>query len=237
MNKILLAAMFILPYNLPAQTCIVIVRGSNKITIGMDSRAGFAGEPGVYDTICKIRKYHNIYMTAAGMGTNEAYAVAMKSCKEGKNLDDIVSIFMKYDTIERMKFLNMLSKKPFFASEYASIKTSGIAFCSFENNVPKVIVVQISIISKVGRPIVLETQLVKEVILESTRSYALLGHYDLILKKELDDYFINTTTEKAVENMISLECDKDHDVGKPINILDIYNDKYKWVKNPVECGF
>lgn len=194
-------------------------------------------KPGVYDTVCKIRKYKNIYITASGIGTEEAYKIALEACKNSNSIEEAITQFIKNDTVDRRKLLNFLVTAPYYVSQYHSIKTSSVVFCTFEKSVPKVIAVQIDIVSKVGEPIVLEASISRQTKLEPEQSFVLLGHYDLIIKKTLDQYFINKTTEQGIEDMILLECKKDSDVGKPINILNIYNDRYKWFKNPVKCAF
>jgi len=64
------------------------------------------------------------------------------------------------------------------------------------------------------------------------------GHFnyiDSVLKNDRN-YWSGKTDVQNVENLINLECEKEpQTVGKPIEVLHIYKDGYKWELNPMPC--
>lgn len=126
-----------------------------------------------------------------------------------------------------------------FKTDFERIRRVDISFCTFENHIPKVIVLEF--MAELGK----ETLIKKDITYLTDPAPPFgqrveLGHHEHIDKTlEHDKTFLaRRGLIQAVIDLIKIECKESPEfVAEPINVLQIYEGGYTWLKNPTKCGF
>jgi hypothetical protein len=226
-----------------AQTCIIIVRSSQGICVGTDTRTKTIYE-GIErtDTVCKIRKFNNIYVSVSGFNTEPVYETALSCAKTQKSLEEIGKDFVSREHTLRQQYLDSLrSDKINFVKIFNKLQKLEIAFYGVENGIPKILPVIFNLDSQSDEPIHLTDSVYTSYLQRSKETNVIaMGHCDDVRNILFDpEFWAHQKAEDGVEQLINIECRlKPQEVGKPIDVLLIYNEKeYKWVKGPARCSF
>jgi len=228
-----------------AQTCILVVRTQSDILIGTDSKAAFdsAGRSIGSKTVCKIRKVKNIYATVAGPAILDQIAAVVKFCSQKhSNFEQIAALFDTVETLKLQESFEIIRRKDsvVYRKEYKHFQLTCVTLCGFDHNIPKVYQYSFWIMSAPNEQVRIKDAIAKftkplnNTLMDIVRS----GHFnyiDSVLKNDRN-YWSGKTDVQNVENLINLECEKEpQTVGKPIEVLHIYKDGYKWELNPMPC--
>ena len=226
-----------------AQTCIIIVKSPQGICVGTDTRNKTPYD-GIErsDTVCKIRKFNNFYISVSGINAGPVYEAALSSIQTQKTLEDIGKDFVTREHILRQQYLDSLrSDKINFAKSFIGLQKLEIAIYGYENGIPKILPIVFNLDSKIDEPIHL-TDSVYTIYLQRSKETNVLamGHCDDVRNILFDpEFWAHQKAEIGVEQLINIECRlKPQEVGKPIDVLLIFNEKeYKWAKGPARCSF
>jgi hypothetical protein len=225
------------------QTCIIIVRSSQGICVGTDTRIKNTYE-GIErsDTVCKIRKSNNIYVSVSGLNTAPVYETALSCIKSQKSLEEIGKDFVTREHTLRQQYLDSLrGDKINFAKSFNKLQKLEVAFYGFENGISKILPIVFILDSHAEEPIHLTDSVYTNYLQRSKETNVIaMGHCDDVRNILFDpEFWAHQKAEDGVEQLINIECRlKPQEVGKPIDVLLIYNEKeFKWVKGSARCSF
>ena len=232
-------------------TCVIIFESKNFIWVGSDTREVTTfynhGNSGVQkiDTVCKIRKFGDFYVSMSGTNVKPLYLAASISCTTNKRLLQIANDFAAIGYKLRKQYLDSIRSHDSIDYEFHFKELAGFesSFYGFEDNVADIINVDFTIISKENEPVKLKDSIYKghlEWESESQLSYKVLGHSDSIIKLLNDTNWLKTKQfPNVIEELILIEASRDTlMVAKPIDLLAIINGgKYKWLKGPAKCNY
>jgi hypothetical protein len=232
----------IAPFQMYSQTTIILAKFDSGFCIGMDSRRAVFSDAGPvrFDTVCKIQKVNNIYIVSAGVSSPEFRQKASDFARQKRNCGDAANFFKIWAVKARQKFIDSLSEEHsgLLKNHLDELKKLDYTFIGFENDTPVFYTVEFTMKS-INRHQTVECVIIKNI--EPTKGvvFLFLGHYEhLQSQMSKKDFGKGLPLEVVIEKLISIECTAVPEaVAKPINLIWVYKNQYKWVRNPVKCKF
>ncbi|MDP4263261.1 MAG: hypothetical protein Q8941_12105 [Bacteroidota bacterium] len=230
-------------------TCIIIGRIKGGICVGADTRRVFHLTTNghfidvlKYDTVCKIRKYGNLYFSASGFDVDPSYSIAETCITNGKSIVQAAETFALAEKEARRKYLeNIRVKSPLdFEHYYKELESFRAAFYGFEDSIPKIIDIEFKMISDKTKPVIVKDSTIKFLTLPDTPNFVIMGHTDTtenLLKQS--KFWVGKSFQEGIKDLLLAQCVKDSiDVGAPLDILAIFGKSaYKWYEKSGKCTF
>jgi hypothetical protein len=218
-------------------TTIVIVRTSNLVVIASDSKAQYQGAQGLPE-VCKIAKQNETYFVVAGIVQDThrgffANRIVSSAIARGSTLDEQANA-VENDMLEALtrELSGLRTENPEeFKFAVTGESPSTIGLVAVESGIPKVMVLSFIYDHASGKMSVKRDSCPGTC--GSEYSITQMGH---VLPPEEFAKATGSPTQVATK-LVQLEIDRDpHEVGPPIEVLEIRPDESQWLQDDLNCS-
>lgn len=254
MYKFLLFLLYsYLPVFTIAQTTIIVVRTSNGIFVGADTKRGITSYDPITnkiisqnsDTTCKIHKRYGFYYAIAGAKSELIMEGIEKSITPKKSFEHTLLAVIKNVSSGLTRYLKDLQRKhkTIFDNRFVELGSYEVALLGYENNIPKTTRIVFSVFTQPNQPVKIKGIIVDKNVTVSASPDEIIsfpmGHAeeikDLMVNRE---FWLSKQPSKAIEELIMIEA-KAHpeNVSAPVDILFITEKGFKWLQGPAKFSF
>jgi len=243
LRKILTIILFSQTYISYNQTTIIAIRLNDTIIIGADSKAHNFKKSW---NVCKIYKYKNFYYAVSGISSDTIYNFDLEVIIN-KNVDANREIFLTLDSLNYAlcdSLINYLKRIKFnrpyvyneFITKYRGIK---IIFAIISYQIPFLVGAEyyVEYDSTMMNYYIKYKNTFCPGDSKASSNIMIIGQHKAI-DGYLEDHpgFWEKNPVEAINFLIKLEIKSNPDkVGKPIDIIQITKNNYKWIQCKPEC--
>lgn len=218
-------------------TTIVIVRTRNLVVIASDSKAQYQGVQGL-PHVCKIAKQNETYFVVAGIAQDTqrgflANRIISNAIARASSFDEQAKA-VESDMLVALgnELGSMRSENPEeFKFAVTGDAPSTIGLVSIENGVPKVMVLSFLYDRTTAKMSVKRDSCPGSC--EGEYSIIQIGH---VLPSEEFAKATGSPTQVATK-LVQMEIDHEpHEVGPPIEVLEIRPDESQWLQDDLNCS-
>ncbi len=218
-------------------TTIVIVRTRNLVVIASDSKAQYQGAQGL-PQVCKIARQNETYFVVAGIAQDArrgflANRIVSSAIARSSTFDEQAN-GVENDMLEALakELGSMRTDNPEeFKFAVTGESPSTIGLVAVENGIPKVTVLSFIYDHVTGKMSVKRDSCPGTCDVEY--SIIQMGH---VLPPEEFNKATGSPTQIAIK-LVQLEIDRDpHEVGPPIEVLEIRPDESQWLQDDLNCS-
>ncbi|MFA6150763.1 MAG: hypothetical protein WC716_05550 [Chitinophagaceae bacterium] len=218
-------------------TCIVIMKQSDGIFIGADSRRNIYDhqmKQSIVDDYCKIHYAGNIYIAVAGYSDEQMKNIALSAAQKSSSASEALNkckIAIEKKLSETTETYRIKNKKG-FEQRFAQSLVGSVSFFSFINGKPELLTIHFSLVSSKSNKCIVKGDIDYSPIV-------FLGVSDHILKvpeQNVAKFISDRDWPKMVKTLIELEA-KEHPqwVGGPIDMLQLDAKGAHWVQKKGNC--